>query len=173
MLFSLVKWIHVLSAITAVGANFTYGIWIAKASREPKVLPFVLRNIQLIDRKVANPCYGLLLATGLTMAFLSPIPLVTPWLLTALVLYVIAALLGVFAYAPVVRRQIQALDREGFELADLSGCIKTEQADGDPGDRGRHTDRLLDGGKAGALGLTLTIRPRRAAGSSHDKTLNI
>src|SRR5262245_64759198 len=82
MLFSLIKWIHVLSAITAVGANITYGIWIARASREPKVLPFVLRNIKLIDDRLANPAYGLLLLTGLAMAFLGPIPLTTPWLLT-------------------------------------------------------------------------------------------
>ena len=114
MIFLLVKWVHVLSAITAVGANITYGIWIARASREPKVLPFVLRNIHLIDSRVANPCYGLLLLTGLTMAFALPIPLTTPWLLTALVLYVLAALLGIVLYAPVVRQQIRLLETDGF-----------------------------------------------------------
>jgi uncharacterized membrane protein len=114
MLFLLVKWIHVLSAIIAVGANITYGLWIARASREPKVLPFVLRNIHLIDSRIANPCYGLLLLTGLTMAFLLPIPLTTPWLLTALVLYVLAALVGIAFYAPVVRRQISVLETDGF-----------------------------------------------------------
>lgn len=115
MIFLLVKWIHIMSAITAVGANITYGIWIARASREPKVLPFVLRNIHLIDSRIANPCYGLLLLTGLIMAFTVPIPLTTPWLLTALVLYVLAALLGIVFYAPVVRNQLQLLESEGFE----------------------------------------------------------
>lgn len=115
MFFLLVKWIHVLSAITAVGANFTYGIWTARASREPKVLPFVLRNIHLIDTRIANPCYVLLLITGLTMAFTLPIPLTTPWLLAALVLYVLAALLGITLYAPAVRRQIRLLESEGFD----------------------------------------------------------
>ena len=115
MLFLLVKWIHVLSAITAVGANITYGIWIARASREPKVLPFVLRNIHMIDSRIANPCYGLLLLTGLTMAFLLPIPLTTPWLLTALVLYVLAALFGILFYAPTVKNQIRLLETDGFE----------------------------------------------------------
>ncbi len=115
MFFLLVKWIHVLSAITAVGANITYGIWISRASREPNVLPFVLRNIHLIDRRVANPGYVLLLITGLTMALTLPIPLTTPWLLTALVLYGLAALLGAVFYAPVVRNQIRLLESEGFE----------------------------------------------------------
>jgi uncharacterized membrane protein len=115
MLFLMVKWIHVLAAITAVGANVTYGIWIGRASREPKVLPFVLRNIRVIDNRLANPCYGLLLATGVAMALLIPIPLTTHWLLTAIVLYVAAALLGILAYAPVLREQIRLLDTVGFE----------------------------------------------------------
>ena len=115
MFFLLVKWIHVLSAIIAVGANITYGIWIARASREPKFLPFVLRSIHMIDRRVANPCYALLLLTGLTMAFTVPIPLTTPWLLTALILYVLAGLLGATLYAPAVRNQIRLLEGEGFE----------------------------------------------------------
>ena len=124
MVFLLIKWIHILSAITAVGANITYGMWIARASREPKVLPFVLRNIHWIDSRVANPCYGLLLLTGLSMAFLLPIPLTTPWLSTALVLYVIAALLGILAYAPVVRRQIQILEAKGFDSPDYHAVAK-------------------------------------------------
>ncbi len=125
MLFPLIKWIHVLSAITAVGANITYGIWIRQASREPQVLPFVLRNIKMIDRRVANPCYGLLLLTGLTMAFLVRIPLTTPWLLTALILYGIAALSGILFYAPVTRRQVQLLESEGFDSPQYQATAKT------------------------------------------------
>jgi len=110
-----VKWIHVLAAITAVGANLTYGIWIQRASSEPNELPFVLRTIRAIDRRLANPCYALLLVTGLIMALTVPIPLTTPWLLSALVLYVLAALMGAFAYAPVVREQLRHLESDGFE----------------------------------------------------------
>ena len=113
----IVQWIHVLAAITAVGANFTYGFWIRRASREPKELPFVLQSIRMIDRRLVNPCYGLLLLTGLTMALTVPIPLTTPWLLTAIALYVLAALLGILAYAPVMRQQLRSLASEGFESA--------------------------------------------------------
>ncbi len=118
MLILIVKWIHVLSAITAVGANITYGIWINRASADPGMLPFVLRNISWIDRRVANPAYGLLLITGLIMAFTLPVPLTTPWLLTALVLYVAVALFGVFAYAPLMRRQLSLLETTGSESPD-------------------------------------------------------
>lgn len=113
MLFLLIKWIHVLSAITAVGANITYGIWMSRATREPAVLPFVLHNIKLIDDRVANPLYVLLLLTGLTMAFILPIPLTTPWLLTALILYALATLLGMLVFVPVFRRQIEFLESAG------------------------------------------------------------
>ena len=117
MLILIVKWIHVLAAMAAVGASITYGIWIRRASREPKELPFVLRSIKVIDSRLANPCYALLLVTGLIMALSVPIPLTTPWLLTAIVLYLLAALLGILAYAPVVREQLKRLESEGFGSA--------------------------------------------------------
>ena len=115
MIFLLVKWIHVLSAIAAVGANATYGIWMARARREPSVLPFVVHSIKLIDDRIANPLYALLLLTGLTMAFTIRIPLNTPWLMTALVLYAIATILGMAVFVPVFRRQIQLLETEGMD----------------------------------------------------------
>jgi uncharacterized membrane protein len=115
MLYLIVKWVHVLAAITAVGANITYGIWISRASREPDVLRFVLQNISLIDRRVANPCYGLILLTGLIMAFSVRIPLTTPWLLAGILLYAVAALFGIFTYAPAARRQRRLLENDGFE----------------------------------------------------------
>ncbi|MGE5074199.1 MAG: DUF2269 family protein [Anaerolineae bacterium] len=115
MLFLLTKWVHVLSAIIAVGANATYGIWMARASRQPAMLPFVLRSIKLIDDRIANPLYGLILLTGLTMAFILPIPLTTPWLLTALILYAIATVLGLLVFVPVFRRQVELLESEGFD----------------------------------------------------------
>jgi type II secretory pathway component PulM len=38
MLYLLLKWLHVLAAIVAFGADVTYGIWIARASRKPEAL---------------------------------------------------------------------------------------------------------------------------------------
>lgn len=101
--------------MVAVGANATYSIWIARAAREPKALPFILQNISYIDRRVVNPCYAVQLATGLAMASAVRIPLITPWLLTSMILYAIAALIGIFAYAPLSRRQRQILETDGFD----------------------------------------------------------
>jgi uncharacterized membrane protein len=114
MPYLLLKWLHVLAAIVAVGANVTYGIWIARASRNPDVLSFTLGGVKLIDDRIANPAYGALLITGLLMVFVVRLSLTTPWLLTALVLYVLVVLVGLFGYTPTLRRQIQVLDSEGF-----------------------------------------------------------
>ena len=115
MLFPLLKWLHILAAIVAVGANATYGIWLARASRNTEALPFTLRTIKLIDDWLANPAYASQLVTGLLMVFVLPLPLTTPWLLTALILYGILVLVGLGGYTPTLRRQIQLLDREGFQ----------------------------------------------------------
>ena len=124
MLFSILKWLHILFAIIAVGANATYGIWLARASRSSDVLPFTLRTIKLIDDRIANPAYGLQLITGLLMAFILPIPLTTPWLLTALILYLILVLIGLGGYTPTLRRQIQLLDSEGFQSSNYQALAR-------------------------------------------------
>jgi len=102
----------------------TFGIWIARASREPNQLSFIMQTIQTIDRRVANPCYVLLLITGGVMVFLAPIPLTTPWLLSSLVLYVIATYVGIFAYAPIFRRQILLLEKSGFKSPEYQAVAK-------------------------------------------------
>ena len=67
--YLILKWIHVLAAITALGANITYGVWIGRAGGQPETLAFALRGVKFIDDRIANPAYGLLLVTGLGMAW--------------------------------------------------------------------------------------------------------
>ena len=124
MLFSILKWLHVLAAIIAVGANATYGIWLAHASQSADFLPFTLRTIKLIDDRVANPAYVLLLLTGLAMAFVLPLPLTTPWLLTALVLFLILVLVGLGGYTPTLRRQIQLIESEGSQSSNYQALAR-------------------------------------------------
>jgi uncharacterized membrane protein len=114
VLFSILKWLHILSAIIAVGANITYGAWLAQAGRHPESLVFTLRGIQFVDSRVANRAYGALLGTGLLMLWVGQIPLTVPWLLTALVLYLVLLLGGIFVYAPAFRRQISLAESVGM-----------------------------------------------------------
>ncbi len=117
MTYLLLKWLHVLAAIIAVGANATYGIWIARASRTPAVLPFTLRAIKFIDDRMANPSYGVLLLTGFGMAYIVGFSLLTPWVLTSLVIYGVMGLVAAVGYTPTLKRQIEVLDRDGFDSA--------------------------------------------------------
>ena len=124
MLYLILKWLHILAAITAVGANITYGIWISRASRRPEVLPFTLGGIKLIDDRLANPAYGLLLITGLSMVFVVKMPLTTPWLLTGLILYGLLVLAGALGFTPTLKRQIQLLESEGAASSEFQAIAR-------------------------------------------------
>jgi uncharacterized membrane protein len=115
-LYLVLKWIHVVLAITALGANITYGIWIARSVRAPEHHAHVLRTVKFIDDRIANPAYVLLLLTGLGMVLLPAGPsLTTPWLLISLALYVVAMSLGFLMYTPALRRQIEAAEQIGVD----------------------------------------------------------
>jgi uncharacterized membrane protein len=88
----------------------TYGIWLARAGRDPQHLGFALRGVKILDDRMANPAYAFLLVTGILMTLIAGIPLTTPWILTALVLYVAVVLIGLFGYTPTLRRQIQLVE---------------------------------------------------------------
>lgn len=108
-LYVILKFVHILLAITAVGANITYGVWLSRAAREPAHLAYVLRGVKFLDDRVANPAFGLLFVTGVALVFAGRIPWTTPWILTALVLYAALVAVGLFGYTPLLRSQIAAL----------------------------------------------------------------
>jgi uncharacterized membrane protein len=113
--YVLLKFVHVLSAVVAVGFNASYGIWLARAARQPDHLGHVLRGIKTLDN-VANLGYGVLLLTGLLLIWVGGIPLTTLWIAAALLLYVVGViLLGLGVYAPALRAQLRALENAGPE----------------------------------------------------------
>jgi uncharacterized membrane protein len=112
-LYNLLKWLHILFAVAALGSNMTYGIWLAAAARNPAVLPFTLRTIRLIDNRVANPSYGMLLVTGIVLILIGPYDFSTPWVGLAIALYIVAVLLGALGYSPTLRRQIALAESGG------------------------------------------------------------
>lgn len=123
MAFLIVKYIHILSAIVAVGVNISYAIWILRAQREPAHTAFALKGIKFLDDRIANPAYGALLLTGLLMVVLLPIPITTLWILIALVLYVVLVVLAITQYTPTLRSQIKlavAGDTMSAEFARLA-----------------------------------------------------
>ena len=115
MLFFLLKWIHVMAAITALGANITYGVWLARSARDTEHLLFTLRTVKFLDDRIANPAYVVSLLTGVAMIYVSGYTFTTPWILLALVLYGLLVVLGIFGYSPTLNQQIKIAETSGPE----------------------------------------------------------
>lgn len=113
----LLKFVHVLAAITAVGANLTYAFWLRRAGRDRDRLVWTLETIHRLDTRIVNPAYGVLLVTGVLMVAGGLYSFQTGWLATAIVLYVATALIGIAVYAPVIRRQAAEAARDPASAA--------------------------------------------------------
>jgi uncharacterized membrane protein len=112
--YAFLKFLHVLLAIIAIGFNASYGIWLARAAKAPQATQsHVLRTIKFLDDRFANPAYGLLLITGLSMVASASIPLSKLWIAGAIGLYVMLVFVGFGVYTPTLRDQIRVLESEG------------------------------------------------------------
>jgi uncharacterized membrane protein len=105
-LYSFLKFLHVLTAVIAVGFNASYGIWVARVAKDPQHTAHVLRGIKFLDDRIANPAYGLLLVLGLLMVWESGISLTTFWIAASIVLYVVLAVVAAAGYSPALRQQL-------------------------------------------------------------------
>lgn len=104
-LFLLLKVVHILAAITALGANLTYPFWLRRAAGDRARTLDAIDAIGQLDRRIANPAYVLAFLTGAGMVLTGAYTFGTFWIEAAIVLFVLVALLGITVYAPAVRRQ--------------------------------------------------------------------
>ncbi|TMC39887.1 MAG: DUF2269 family protein [Chloroflexi bacterium] len=107
--YLVLKFIHILAAIVAVGSNITYGVWNVRAARDPSHLGFALKGIKFLDDRIANPAYGVLLLTGLILMFAGSFGFKL-WIIIALVLFAAVVVLGVAFYSPLLKNQIRLVD---------------------------------------------------------------
>ena len=111
------KLVHILSAITALGSNVTYAYWLRAAGTDRSRLVFAIEGVRRIDRTFANPAYVLLLLTGVGMVATGGYDVTRGWLATAIGLYVLTAVLGGAVYAPTIRRQLAEAERDPASAA--------------------------------------------------------
>lgn len=121
----ILKLVHVLSAIVAVGANVTYAFWLRLAGRDRERLLFAIEGIRWIDRRVANPAYGVLLVTGVLMVLAGAYSFETGWIAASLALYVLVAIAGITLFAPAVRRQLAEAERDPTSPAYAAAAART------------------------------------------------
>jgi uncharacterized membrane protein len=103
----LLKVVHVIAAIVAVGANVTYAFWLRRAGTSDRErLVFTIDTIRKLDNLIATPAYVVVLLTGLGMVFTGAFSFDAGWIRLALGLYVLVVILGIALYAPTLRRQL-------------------------------------------------------------------
>ena len=109
------KTLHILFAIVAVGFNISYGIWQARAAREPEHMGYALRGIKFLDDRVANPSYAGLLVVGIILVLIGPYEFTTFWVAVAIGLYVLMFVVAILFYSPTLKRQIAAYETSGAQ----------------------------------------------------------
>jgi uncharacterized membrane protein len=127
VLFLIVKYIHILAAIVAVGLNISYTVWIIRAQSDPGHMPFALKGIKFLDDRIANPAYGLLLVTGLLMVFLAGYSFTTFWIAAALVLFAVLIVLAVTQYTPTLRDQVKLAEIGDVTSPEFTRLAKRSQ----------------------------------------------
>jgi uncharacterized membrane protein len=109
-LYLVLKFVHILSAIIAVGANITYGFWGARVQGEPSHLGFTIKAIKALDDRIANPAYGVLFLTGILLIITGHWSVTSLWIIIAVILFVAVAAIGIGIYSPLLRNQIRLID---------------------------------------------------------------
>jgi uncharacterized membrane protein len=113
MLYDLLKTLHILCAVAAVGSNLTYSAWFLRGAREPEHFGFALRGVRFIDDWLSNPAYAGLGVSGACLVVAGGLPWGLAWVWGGMSLLVLTSILGLGVYGPLLRRQIRALDDEG------------------------------------------------------------
>jgi uncharacterized membrane protein len=112
-LYTFLKYILIVSATVAFGANITYILWFTRARKKPEALTFTLDTVKIIDNWIATPSYILLFPSGWWLTFLAGWTLTTPWILTALILYTALSVTGLGIYTPTLKKQIALAEGPG------------------------------------------------------------
>ena len=103
----LLKVVHVIAAIVAVGANVTYAFWLRRAgTADRERLVFTVETIHKLDNLIATPAYVVVLLTGLGMVISGAFSFETRWIQVAIGLYVLVVVLSIVGHAPALRRQL-------------------------------------------------------------------
>jgi uncharacterized membrane protein len=119
------KLVHVLAAIVAVGANVSYGFWLRLAGRDRDRLRFAIEGIRWLDRRIANPMYVVVLVTGVVMVLAGAYSFETGWIAASIALYVLVAIVGIVLFAPATRRQLAEAERDPTSAAYAAAAART------------------------------------------------
>ena len=106
--YDITKWLHILGStvLFGTGAGTAFQMVMAMRGRDPQVVAAVARNVVIADWVFTTPAGILQPITGITLVYLTGVPLTEPWLLIVYALYVLAFV----AWVPVVWLQHRIRD---------------------------------------------------------------
>ena len=103
-LYITLKWLHIVSAVIALGSNITHFFWLLSANSDPVNRANILRLVKKIDDRLAVPSYAITGACGITM-WLWQWPTWSPWIITSLVIFTVLTIMGI-AFGPFMHKWI-------------------------------------------------------------------
>ncbi len=117
--YLIVKWMHVLSSVVLVGTGFgsAYFMYFANRGQNLAAQALVARLVVRADWWFTSPTVVIQPVTGIWLAYLTGLPLSTPWLTASLVLFSLAGM----CWIPVVWLQLRLA-----ALADVAVRTGTE-----------------------------------------------
>ena len=111
--YLVVKFVHVLVAILAIGNSAGSSLWLRLAMRDPEHLLFALRTTKVLDEYVTRPGLFLLLLTGLWMAA-TRWSLGLFWVRGAVIIVLVVVALLYAVVGPTIGRLLRAVQAEGL-----------------------------------------------------------
>jgi uncharacterized membrane protein len=118
-LYPWLKTLHIFLGIVAVGLNVSYGVWMARAAREPEHTGYALRGIKFLDDRIANPAYGGLLVVGVVLVLMRW-EFTQFWVYAAIALYLAMAAVAFLLYSPTLTKLIASYEAGGTATAEFS-----------------------------------------------------
>jgi uncharacterized membrane protein len=110
--YLVVKFVHVLVAILAVGSSAGSSLWLRLAMRSPANLSFAIRSAKFLDEFLTRPGLIVLLLTGFWMAA-SRWSLALFWVRAALLLVPIVLVILYVVVGPLMHGLVRAADAGG------------------------------------------------------------
>lgn len=120
-MFRALLFIHILSAVIAFGPSFSIPImatWIQK--HDPAGNEFLMKMSIVLGKRQVTP-FGILVGlSGVGLILTVGRPVTQPWLLAAIIIYLIALILGAFVQGPRGERMLRIAkgDLEGLNIPD-------------------------------------------------------
>lgn len=108
--YLIVKFIHIVLAIAAVGFTSTFGITMATAAGRPTAFPFALYAVRNLQR-ISSLAFTGLIVTGVLMAWLGNLQWTALWFVGSLALALLAHVVGLTIARPTLSRQIELVEQ--------------------------------------------------------------